>query len=591
MPTNINVAGVGIVQFPDGMKEDEIKAILDRDFGPKSKNPPTFFDQVKDSPIGGIIRGMRDLPDAGAQLLTEGLDAIIPDGTEADKWIKAEKKKVADINRAAEVDYQQRWRRGKIGDSIDVGRIGGQVLATAPVGGALAPIRAGISVPAVALRGAVQGGTSAALTQPVQNTEDAGFWEQKGGQTALGAGLGAAGAVAADTLGTIIQGSRRANNPPAPRVDVRSKNFVKIEPTLHGTGGGSVLGKVGPDPTSSLTTPQAEIMKRAKDLGLKVTPGQASGSRSLQQMEARMESSPMFSGPFNRLKINNQEAVNKAVAQGIGENANVVDSAVLSQAETRLGNIFDNVAEAIPKAQVPTDTIRNIAQIEQDISGIATKSLTENKLVLNLVGLTRKGQATGRELRSLSSQLGRAAKLNMKTDPEYGMALFKVKDLVDGVVSNNLDEITRGAFDEARGQYRNLMTLYSRQNIVNPASGNVSGTNLASALMSRDKAGYTLGRNQSPMYEAARFAQAFKPLVNDSGTATRSMQMGPWEWTLSLPTSIASSMYLSQPMVNMAAKTGNGVMPNAGGDLLARFLRSTGGVLGPAAGFETLGGQ
>lgn len=591
MPTNINVAGVGIVQFPDGMKEDEIKAILDRDFGPNSKNPPTVLDQLKDSPLGGIVRGLRDLPDAGAQLLTEGLDAITPDGTAVGDWIKSEKKRVADINRAAEVDYQQNWRRGRMGDSIDVGRIGGQVLATAPLAGAVAPIRAGMSVPQVALRGGVQGAVSSALTQPVQNTEDAGFWEQKGMQTGVGAGFGAGGAVVADALGTAIQGARRANNPPPPRVDVRSKNFVKIEPTLHGTGGGSVLGTVGPDPTSALTSTQRAVMQRGKDLGLKVTPGQASGSRSLQQMEARMESSPMFSGPFNTLKINNQQSLNKAVAKGIGETSDVIDSAVLSQAETRLGNIFDNVADAIPKARVPGDTIKAVAQIEQDIDGIATKSLKDNMLVRRVVGVAMKGQATGKELRSLSSQLGRAAKLNMKTDPEFGMALFKVKDLVDGVVSNNLDEITKGAFDEARGQYRNLMTLYSRQNILNPSSGNVSGTNLASALMSRDKAGYTLGRNQSPMYDAARFAQAFKPLVNDSGTATRSMQMGPMDWMLSLPTSIASSLYLSQPMVNMATKTGNGMLPNAAGDALANFLRESGGVLGPAAGFQTLGGR
>lgn len=573
----IEVQGVGQVAFPDTMSDESIKAVLDRDFGPNAKRPPTFGDQVKNSPIGGFVRGLRDLPDAGAQLLTRGLEAIAPAGSDFEKYMTAERERVEAINRTAEAEYQQGWRRGQMGDSIDGGRILGNIASTVYPAGA--GIKAGLSTAQLAGRGAVQGATGSVLTQPVYNTEDQGYFSQKGQQAVMGGGFGAGGAVVGNAIGTAVQGTNRANAAATAAPKARATAQVRIEPTFTGSGGGSTLGKVGPDPTSMLTNSQAELIKRGRDLGLQVTPGQASGSRALQQMEARMESNPLFSGPFNTIKANNQAAVNRAVAQGIGETADVVDSAVLAKADARLGSIFEKVADRVPKAVVGDDVVNTLATIEQDIAGVSDKALMDNPLIKRYFNIAAKGEATGRELRTLSSQLGRAAKANIKNDTEFGMALFKVKDSVDEIISRNLDEATREQFNAARVQYRNLVTILGRQNVVNPSSGNVSGPNLASALMSRDKAGYTLGKNNTPMYDAARFAQAFKPIVGDSGTATRSMQIGPTDFLLSLPTNILASAYTSAPVTAAAGAAGRGVAPNRAGDAIAEIIRRG----GPAA--------
>lgn len=95
--------------------------------------PQTFVDKVLNSPIGGVVRGARDVVDGGAQLLTRGLEAAMPSGSAAEAYFRDERKRVEGINREAERDYQQNWRRGEMQpNEFDTGRVAGNVLATLP---------------------------------------------------------------------------------------------------------------------------------------------------------------------------------------------------------------------------------------------------------------------------------------------------------------------------------------------------------------------------------------------------------------------------------------------------------------------------
>ncbi len=115
------------------------------------------------------------------------------------------------------------------------------------------------------------------------------------------------------------------------------------------------------------------------------------------------------------------------------------------------------------------------------------------------------------------------------------------------------------------------MQLTSRAGIVNPATGNVSGASLANKLQQSDRSGYLFGGNQSDLYNAARFASAFKPIVGDSGTATRSMNLK--DMALAIPGNISSWAYLhpAAPLIRAAANSpqavkeaiANGASPTA----------------------------
>lgn len=541
----------------------------------------TVMDKVLDSPIGGAIRGARDVVDGGAQLLTRGLEAAMPAGSSAEAYFRAERQRVEDINRRAEQDYQQNWRRGQM-QGIDTGRIVGNVAAGLPLTGPLAVAGPG----GLAVRGALSGMVGGAM-QPVQNAGD-DYWGQKGVQTAVGGVAGAAGNVAANRLATLIQGPSRAAQGASTQGTVGGGNAqaqasVTANPTASVSGGGPTLGRVGPDPSAGLSEAQRRVLERGQQLGYRATPGQASGSRSLQQMEARMESSPFFSGPFNAVKANNQTVLNRTAANAIGETADTLDSAVLGRATERLGQVFDDIGNNVPRVVPQDNVVARLASIEQQFDGLLPGPLLNNPLVQQFVNLTARGEMTGAQLRNLSSKLGKAANNQMTStggDRLLGEALNHVKDVVDDVLGESLDPATRAAYDAARQQYRTLMLLTQRQNVVNAGSGNVSGPNLAAALQAKDRAGYLYGRNTSDLYDAARFAQTFKPIVGDSGTATRTMEMTPWSALLSLPTRATAGAYLSQPSINFSQRVGQGLAPNAAGDAMANMLRRGGAPVG-----------
>lgn len=352
--------------------------------------------------------------------------------------------------------------------------------------------------------------------------------------------------------------------------------------SLAGKAVGDTLGRlIAPKPAAAaataLTGAQQQALQGGAAVGMRATPGQQTGSTALQQIEAKLESQPWSAGPFAAIKSGNQRALNAAVAQSIGENGHTVDASVLSSANDRLGNVFESVRD--PKKIVitnPAATTTEINQIDQTVRGLlpGNASVRDNPLVADLERMTSGGAINAQQLGQLSSKLGKAAYKHMSSpsgDRDWGQALYAVKDHVDDLVQQSLTPAEQAEYAAARGQYRNLMMLTSRTNVVNPSTGDVSGANLANKLQQADKRGFLYGGNRTPMYQAARFAQAFKPIVGNSGTATRSANLTNLsELPLGLLSNVGSRAYLSGP----GSAAVRGVV---GG---ARGVQQLGGLLG-----------
>jgi len=595
MVQKVTVPDIGVVEFPDSMSPQEIvKALQSMQGVPVPRQPKTVTEKVLASPVGGVIRGLRDIPDAGAQLLTRGLEAVAPAGSSMEKFMQEERKRVEDINREAERAYQQDWRMGQMKpNEFDVGRAVGGALATAipattavkALGLTTAPVRAG------AVSGVVGGGL-----QPVLEPQDS-FAAQKATQVGLGGAFGAGGGYLGDKITNLLfgRGTAPAVGGAGAGAPSSAQATVSATPTAQVTGGGINLGAVAPESGAALTAAQKAILERGKAMGFKTTPAQETGSRSLLQMEARMESSPFTSAPFNTIKTENQKVLNRATAQAIGVNSDELSNPVLAQAQRQISDVYKKVATPDVRKVDGMTFMNNIDLIDNAFEGLTTQPLKTNILVKQLQDLALKGEASGVQLQNLSSKIGKRAKNEMTTamgDRELGSALFQLKEMVDDALSAGLSKAEQEAFATARNNYRNLMTIRTASGVVNPSSGNVSGLNLASALTRKDPQGFVFGSNQTPMYEAARFAQAFRPIVGDSGTATRSMEYSPLNMLLSMPTNLAARAYTSAPATSALARTagGTGLMPNALEQTQVEALRKAlpitgglglGGLLGP----------
>lgn len=585
MVQKVTVPDIGVIEFPDSMSSQEIvKALQSMQGMPAPRQPKTVTEKVLASPVGGVIRGLRDIPDAGAQMLTRGLEAVAPAGSSMEKFMQAERKRVEDINREAERAYQQDWRMGQMRpNEFDVGRaVGGAVATAIPATTAVkalglmsAPVRAG------AVSGAIGGGL-----QPVLEPQDS-FAEQKAMQIGLGGAFGAGGGYLGDKITNLLFGRGAAPAVGGAGAPSSAQATVSATPTAQVTGGGVNLGAVAPESGAALTAAQKAILERGKAMGFKTTPAQETGSRSLLQMEARMESSPFTSAPFNTIKAENQKVLNRATAQAIGVNSDELSNPVLAQAQRQISDVYKKVATPDVRKVDGMTFMNNIDLVDNAFEGLTTQPLKTNVLVKQLQDLALKGEASGVQLQNLSSKIGKRAKNEMTTamgDRELGSALFQLKEMVDDALSAGLSKAEQEAFATARNNYRNLMTIRTASGVVNPSSGNVSGLNLASALTRKDPQGFVFGSNQTPMYEAARFAQAFRPIVGDSGTATRSMEYSPLNMLLSMPTNLAARAYTSAPASSVLTRTvgGTGLMPNAleqtQVESLKRALPITGGL-------------
>jgi hypothetical protein len=439
-------------------------------------------------------------------------------------------------------------------------------------------------------RGAAAIGGLTGLLQPsVSTTETIG-------NAALGAGGGAAGQVIGNRLAQLIGGrsalapTRNATTQLTQSVNVgpsssRASANVTANPNVSARTSNFI--PVGDDISAGLTDAQQAALAAGQRLGMRVTPGQSSGSKVLQQFEAKLESQPASSGTFFDIKRNNARTLNRAVADAMGEQADDISSEVLDRAYTRMGAVFDSVADDIPRQVDPDRFLAGLARVEADNEGMLSQALTDNPLVQRYFTLAANGQPTGAQLNNLQSQLGKAAQSKRMTDPAQAQALREVQNLVLDDIGRGLSPEAEAAFREARGQYRVFSMVADKPNILNPSTGTISGPNLASTLQRTDRTGFALGRNESPMYDAARFAQAFKPLVGDSGTATRS-PLNMLELAASVPINIGTRAYASTPGVNVANAMSTimreGVAPNSMSPTTANALRQLLGAGGGLAG-------
>jgi len=588
MPQVVNVLGYGPVTFPDGMSKEEIAEALKQLPPVAAQQPPapvaqptTVMGKLAASPVGGFVRGMMDIPEAGAQLVTRGLEAVSPAGSSMEKFMASERKRVEDINRQNEALYRQSRAGQFMPDEMDVGRVVGNVA------GSLLPSTAAVKALNLAAApvkaGAVGGAVSGALQPVTPGATD--FFSQKAQQIGLGTGAGAAGGYLSDKMLNLLFGRGPTVTQAAQPTTAQAQTSATVTPTASVTGGQMTPGVVGADASAALTEAQKAILERGKAMGFRTTPGQETGSRSLQQMEARMESNPMFSGAFNTIKDTNQKVLNRATAQAIGVDAAELSNPVLAQAQRQISAVYNKVASPNVQKLDQMYVMNGIDLIDSAAEGLTTQPLRTNIFVKQLQDFAAKGEATGNQLSTLSSKLGKKAKNEMTTvngDRELGQALFQIKEIVDDQLMAGMSAADQAAFQAARANYRNLMTVRTSSGVINPSSGNVSGLNLASALTRKDPRGFMEGTNTTPMYEAARFAQAFRPIVGDSGTATRMMEITPLNMLLSMPTNLAASAYTSAPASAMARRLQAGVLPAgtlnpATEELLRRALPLTAG--------------
>lgn len=456
-----------------------------------------------EAPSMGVARGVRDPIDALAQMLPRVLSkaAGVLGAEQTSQLLAEEAARVDALNKAVEQKYQeQRKAEGKQG--IDIGRIAGNIAATA-IPAATAPslvaktAQAASAVPGLVTAGAkigqaamtpvgqaVIGGATAGALEPVFDVEN--FAAQKAKQAGIGAALGGVTQKAISGLGSVLS------------------------PTL------------------------APGARELAEQGVELTPGQALGG-TFKKLEEAAKSIPIAgdvvtAAEKRSIESFNQAAINDALAP-LAKTVpkKFVGREAINFADDAISNAYNKV---LTKVKVTADD-----KLLEDLATLTTRAAQElpeqrasqlQKIISDKVlDRFKTDTLTGTQWKTIDSDLGRLASNYMNTSDAdqrvLGGALkeaqLSMRELLARVNPEYSKEISK-----ANTAFAKFLRVEKAASMVGAQEGVFSPSQLLSATKALDeslrKGQFARGKaGMQPLAEQAKSVMGSN--LPDSGTAYR----------------------------------------------------------------------
>lgn len=490
------------VTAPDSASEDDVLAYAKKQFkaGPAVMRTGGLEEAArKRGDLGkAFLRGARDPIDGLTQLYARSLETaannpfmqrnsmLSPENTKllTDAFTK-DRQKVEDINKTAEQDYRQNWRRGEdVG--MDYGRIAGNIAATLPMMSVL-PSSVG-SIPARFGAGAIQGAASGAA-QPIIDTED--FWSDKKKQVGLSALGGGATSAGVGLVSRAIGGSS--------------------------------------DPG----------LRALADAGVRPSLGQSIGGVA-NTTEQKMTSVPLIGDMIRGTRNKSIEEFNRATANKvlspIGEkidDATPIGREAVDEAATKVSQAYDDL---LPKLKVKADArfINDVGQLRAMSSNMVAERAEQFDKILKdkvLSKFSPNGSLSGESMKTAESELGRlSAQYRSSADADQrllGDAIGQLRENLRDLVqrSNPMHKAQLGKINEA---YAMLKRLEKAGSNVTGEEGVFSPAQFINAVkaLDRTRGKSAFARGDALMQDWAEAGRRLGNTYPDSGTAGRAIAAG-----------------------------------------------------------------
>lgn len=477
-----------------------------------------------------LLMGLRTPIDAGAQLLTRGLEAIAPEGSSFQNFMHGERERVEDINKKAEGEYQAGRTNPELPDYM---RGVGEIAATAPVAAAIPGAAAGGLLARTAA--GVAGGAATGALHPVYEPGDS-FAAQKAKQVGVGA---AAGAV----IPAVVGGTAKV---------------------------------IAPD-TSQASSQVRQLM----DAGVTPTPGQILGGTA-NRLEEAGQSIPLVGDAIKAARGRAVQDFNRAeidqALSPIGQKLNSdtpLGRDAIAEMKEKIGTAYDSL---LPKLKVQADPqfITNMRSLVQGAQGLTPGMADKFDSTIRNVILRKfspGGGMTGESFKEVESELGTLANSYstsaLASERELGGALkqtqAELRDLLTRSNPNHADELGRinQAFSSALRVEGAAGRIGSDQGVFTPAQMLSSVRQLDPSMRKG-----AFARGEAPMQDLAEAGKSvLGNKVPDSGTPFRS---------LAVAAPALAGMYMASPAAAIgttAAGLGTiGAYSRPGVSLLASLL-------------------
>lgn len=284
-------------------------------------------------------------------------------------------------------------------------------------------------------------------------------------------------------------------------------------------------------PVSPQSDPRQRVVDAAKQAGMKLTPGQETGSRPLQYLESVFADLPLTSGPQQRIFDKQRKVLNRRAMATTGIDADDASPETLDEAYDVLGKQFEKLADI--------SNIRFDPKFFDDVQGVADNY--SRRLPFNVKGqfksyvkdimemkrfLNEKPEIDGKTYRRIGTDLRNAAR--QTKDDELKNALSGLVNSLDDLMTRNVTPEIAAGWSTARNQYRNLKTIDKAMQAGTQAertAGNVPLSGLRGAVKAADPNTYSRGgRGDNTLNQLSRIGDmigASRP--PNSGTPMRNL--------------------------------------------------------------------
>jgi hypothetical protein len=223
-----------------------------------------------------------------------------------------------------------------------------------------------------------------------------------------------------------------------------------------------------------------------------------------------MEKLPGSSGVMAARKAANQETANRLAAESIGMGG--AKSPTGAVREAAFNDASDTMAGVVSGKEFPFDN-----QLARDLMGIINDTTKlpggrdAQKQATNVVAdmmseFTSTGKITGDRAHVWSSHFNRQAKSAYdRGETSMGDFYSAVANRTDEFLANNLSGAERDAFNAAKEQYRNVISLSKPGSVMD---NDVMLETLANRF-AKDKGGFVGGGKTDQLYDLARVGQEF----------------------------------------------------------------------------------
>jgi hypothetical protein len=299
---------------------------------------------------------------------------------------------------------------------------------------------------------------------------------------------------------------------------------------LLGSLAGGILTGKAIHPIQNVLTPELRaVIDRAKEMGMKLTPGQQTGSRRMQAFENTTEAMP-GGGYLSQQRAENFKIANERALGSVGEKGAELSPTVLGGAADRIGSEFERLTKnrAIKLDQQFFDDVQAIVK-EQGKLAEPDKGVIET--------LRKWSQPAGAKNISIGSDVYQANRSVYSTDArqafrlEGGAQEARAKQALvkalDDAAERSLPMKDLADFKKARKEWANLEIL--ERSDPSKTGYNINPNNVANALKAQNPKVGRIPLGERDMVDISRMGSLLRDATPNSGTPERAF----WTYLLS----------------------------------------------------------